>query len=263
MMSNPKGNFVWYELRTVDAQAAQAAAAFYSNVVGWNAQDSGMPGTAYTIFSADETPVGGLMVLPPEACAAGARPGWMGYIGVDDVDSFAARVTGAGGSVHRDPDDIPSIGRFAVAADPQGAMFVLFKGVNGAQPQPPTPGTPGHTGWHELHAANWENVFPFYATLFGWTKAEAMNMGPMGVYQIFAAGNGAIGGMMSRQDADAVPSPAWLYYFNIEDIAAATARVKHGGGALLNGPHEVPGGSWIVQCRDPQGILFALVGPRG
>jgi len=25
------------------------------------------------------------------------------------------------------------------------------------------------------------------------------------------------------------------------------------------GPHEVPGGQWIVQCTDPQGAHFALV----
>ena len=37
---------------------------------------------------------------------------------------------------------------------------------------------------------------------------------------------------------------------------------RNAGGKIINGPMEVPGGSWIVQCKDPQGAMFALVGPR-
>ena len=55
----------------------------------------------------------------------------------------------------------------------------------------------------------------------------------------------------------------WLYYFNVSDIDAAVKRVKAGSGQLLSGPMEVPGGSWIAQCADPQGAMFALVGHRG
>ena len=36
------GKFVWYELMTTDMAAAET---FYKDVVGWNARDSGMPGT--------------------------------------------------------------------------------------------------------------------------------------------------------------------------------------------------------------------------
>ena len=56
--------------------------------------------------------------------------------------------------------------------------------------------------------------------------------------------------------------PVWLYYFNVEAIDAAAARVTAGGGQVINGPHEVPGGAWIIQCMDPQGAMFALVAPR-
>jgi uncharacterized protein len=70
--------------------------------------------------------VGGLMPIPEDARAAGARPRWMGYIAVDDVDVYAARVNAVGGSVHRAPRDIPGVGRFAVVADPHGAGFMLF-----------------------------------------------------------------------------------------------------------------------------------------
>ena len=193
-MAHPN-SFVWYELMTTDADAAET---FYSDVVGWRTQDAGMPGMRYTILSVGEAGVGGIMTIPPNACAAGARPGWIGYIGVDDVDATAGRVKQAGGTIHKLPEDIPGIGRFAVVADPQGASFVLFRGSSEQPPERPAPGVPGSPGWHELHAGEWQSAFAFYADLFGWTKAEAVDMGAMGTYQLFAAGAEPIGGMMTK-----------------------------------------------------------------
>jgi predicted enzyme related to lactoylglutathione lyase len=256
-MSSSHGKFVWYELMTSDTEAAGA---FYGAVLGWSKRDAGVAGMSYTIFSAGESPLGGMMTLPETAAAAGARPGWIGYVAVDDVDAAAARAKAAGGTIHRAADDIPGVGRFAVIADPQGAVLALFKG-SGEEPPPAAPSTPGHPGWRELLAADGEAAFAFYAGLFGWTKAEAFDMGEMGVYQLFASGGADTGGMMTKPVA--VPAPFWLYYFNVEEIDAAAARVQAGGGQILNGPMEVPGGRWILQCRDPQGGIFALLGPRG
>jgi len=252
MPSSPNP-FVWCELMTTDTVSATE---FYCSVIGWTARDSGL-GKPYTILSAGETGVGGLMALPDRAREAGARPGWMGYIGVSDVDAFAARIREARGRVHHDAEDIPEVGRFAVVADPQGAPFVLFQ-PSRAEPPPRAPaGTPGHVGWHELQANNAEEAFAFYASLFGWTKAQAIDMGAMGVYQLFATGGEPVGGMMTR--CEAMPGPFWLYYFNVDGIDAAASRVKDRGGRITNGPLQVPGGSWIIQCLDPQGAMFAMV----
>jgi predicted enzyme related to lactoylglutathione lyase len=247
-------NFVWYELMTTDAKAAEA---FYRSVVGWKVQDASQPTMAYSLLLAGETPVAGLMTLPKEACDAGARPGWIGYVGVDDVDAFAGHITKAGGSVHVRPTDIPNIGRFAMVADPQGVAFSLFKPVSD-MPQPPAdPARPGTVGWHELVTLDGEKAFDFYSRLFGWTKAEAIDMGEMGRYQLFAAGGTAIGGMMTKPPG--VPMPFWTYYFQVDGVGAAMERLKSGGGTVINGPMQVPGGSWIVQGIDPQGALFSLV----
>ncbi|MDB5651640.1 MAG: hypothetical protein JWL62_3160 [Hyphomicrobiales bacterium] len=256
-MSPFKGNFVWYDLMTTDPKAAEA---FYSAVIGWKTADSGLPGMVYTVVSAGETGVGGIMALPADAASAGARPAWSGYIGVNDVDATAKALTQAGGTIHKGPDDIPGVGRFAAVADPQGAFFYIFKGATDAQPTPQPMGTPGTAGWRELHAGNWESAFAFYSGLFGWTKAEAMDMGPMGTYQLFAAGGDPIGGMMTK--VETIPAPFWLYYFCVENIDAAAKRATDAGGQVLHGPHEVPGGMWIVQCADPQGAAFAMVGPK-
>src|SRR5579859_6781995 len=147
-MSDYHGKFVWYELMTSDAKAAEA---FYRGVIGWDIKDAGMPDRSYAILSAGPIMVGGLMPIPEEARAMGVPPTWMGYIAVDDVDGYAARVKAAGGAVLRAPDDIPGVGRFAVAADPHGAAFYLFKGMGEEAPQH-DPAAPGHIGWRELHA---------------------------------------------------------------------------------------------------------------
>ena len=258
MTQSPR-KFVWYELLTTDPAAAEN---FYRGVIGWSGQDSGVPGVAYTILSAGAIPIGGLMALPEAALKMGARPGWIGYVGVEDVDSSADEFENTGGVIHKAPADIPGVGRFAVVADPQGAALSLFKGASGAEPQPEPRGAPGHVGWRELHAVDREAAFAFYADRFGWTKGEAMDMGPMGIYQLFkAGGDEAIGGMMTKLDA--MPVPFWLYYFNVAGIDAAAKAVEAGGGQVLNGPHEVPGGDFILQGLDPQGAMFALVGPRG
>ena len=256
-MSVKPGQFVWYDVMTTDVPAAKS---FYEQVVGWQGADSGMPGQTYVLFSAGSAMVGGLMPIPPDAKAMGARPCWTGYIAVDDVDASGERVKQAGGAVHRAPSDIPGVGRFAVVADPHGAVFIVFKGT-GEAPPTPAPGTPGTVGWHELHAGDRESDFSFYATLFGWTKLDAMDMGPMGKYQIISTTNGPPDGAIMTKMPN-IPMPFWLYYFNVDAIDAASARVKNGGGKVINGPMEVPGGSWIVQCTDPQGAVFAMVAPR-
>ncbi|MBM3648056.1 MAG: VOC family protein [Alphaproteobacteria bacterium] len=239
-------NFVWYELMTTNAKAA---AGFYRKVVGWKADDAAMPGMDYTLLKAGEAPMAGLMDMPKEAKGAGAMPGWMGYVGVDNVDAYVGRVTKAGGAVHMPATDIPNVGRFATVADPQGAVFSLFTPGDGPPPTQPEAGTPGTIGWRELMAGDGDKVFAFYAGLFGWTKAEAIDMGPMGKYQLFAAGAEPIGGMMTKPAE--MPMPAWCYYFQVDAIGAATERLKSAGGKVVNGPMEVPGGSWIVQGIDP------------
>jgi predicted enzyme related to lactoylglutathione lyase len=260
-MARPANSFVWYQLLTTDPAAATG---FYGDVVGWTAQGLQGPARNYTVLLAAGAGVGGLMALTPDLAERGVPPHWTGYVGVDDVDATAARIAELGGALHHPPEDIEGIGRFAVAADPQGAVFIIFKPNSIWQRPAPAPGAQGQIGWHELHAADWPAAFEFYANLFAWTKTEAHDMGPAGAYQLFATGNvstsgESAGGMLNRMNP-AMP-PHWLYYFNVTDINDAMRRVHTAGGQVLNGPHQVPGGSWIVHCKDPQDAVFALVAP--
>jgi hypothetical protein len=256
-MVSSHGGFVWYELMTTDVKAAKA---FYAKVVGWGTQDASMPGMGYTLFTAGETTVSGLMELPEDAKKMGAEPRWLGYVGVDDVDAAAARIKELGGAVHVPPMDVPGISRFSVVSDPETATLALFKWQNPGQQQAAEPGKPGHVSWHELFAADWEKAFAFYGELFGWQKADA-DIVPMDTYRLFSVGGQTIGCISIKPPM--VPAPFWLYYFDVADIDAAAQRVKAGGGRILEGPFEAPGGSWIARCIDPQGAMFALEAKRG
>jgi predicted enzyme related to lactoylglutathione lyase len=250
--------FVWYELMTPDVQPALD---FYTEVVGWKAQDSGVPGMAYTLLKVGDAGVAGVMGTPPELQTFGAPPTWSGYIAVDDVDAMAARVTEAGGEVLRPASDIPGVGRFAVVTDPQNGSFLLFKPLPPQSPPPmPAPDAPGTVGWHELRARDGATVFGFYAKLFGWTKGEPMDMGPGGIYQLFEIDGVPSGAVMTKEPDQAMPG--WRYYVRVDGIDAALERVKRLGGTVTMGPAEVPGNLWVAHARDPQGAVFALMSPK-
>lgn len=254
-MTNPHGSFIWYELMTSDSAPAQR---FYAAVAGWEMRDAGMPNMAYTLASAAGVDVAGLAAMPAEAGTA--PPAWFGYIGVDDVDAAAAGVTAAGGAIHHGPADIPGVGRFAMAADPQGAMFGLLRTDAAAPSRSYELGTPGHFGWNELHTRDADAALDFYCSQFGWTRGEPMPMGEMGFYRIFEIGGAGAGAAFDSPD---VPRPMWLFYICTPDVDAALERVTVNGGEVLLYPTEVPNDMFIVQARDPQGAMFALVGPRG
>lgn len=256
-MSTSVCPFVWHDLITTDMAAAKT---FYAQVFGWIMQ--AFPGeNEYTVLTAGSTGVGGIMPIPAEASARGAPACWQGYIAVPDVDVWAARVQAKGGSIIQAPQDIPTVGRFAVAADLHGAVFILFKPSGEAAALKPTPQAPGTVGWNELHAGNGLAAFDWYAELFGWSQVRDMDMGPMGVYRLFSTGGpDAAGGMMTKMPE--VSGPFWAFYFNVDALDAAIERVRTGGGKVLNGPMEVPGPMYVANCQDPQGAWFSMVAPR-
>jgi uncharacterized protein len=249
----PQGKFVWYELMTRDAAAAKA---FYRSVVGWGVKGMPMPGFEYTMLMAGETAVAGMMEMTEQMKKDGVQTGWTGYVGVDDVDAATAKAQKLGAKVCIPPMDIPNdVGRFSLIQDPVGATIALFKG-NGPMPDEPARGTPGWAGWNELYATDGAKGMDFYGALLGWKQVDKMDMGAMGTYHIFGVSDVGIGGIMTKPPQ--VPHPTWLYYFNVEAIEAAAARVKSAGGQITIGPMEVPGGGWIVQGLDPQNVYFAL-----
>src|SRR5271165_4105396 len=126
---NLLGSFVWYDQMSNDLPGSER---FYAHVVGWALAPNAMNDQRYTLLKAGKAAIAGLMPIPEQA--AGVPPMWMGYVAVDDVAAYADRVKAAGGAIHRGPTEIPNVGTFAVAEDPDGAGFLLFRGNSADAP---------------------------------------------------------------------------------------------------------------------------------
>ncbi len=257
-MSKDRGRFCWYDLMTTDPKGATE---FYADVAGWTTQrwEQG----DYTMFVASQGPLGGVTLIPPQAKAMGAGPFWQAHVMVDDVDATSAQVEELGGTVHH-TEDVPTIGRFAVIADPQGAVISVFKPTTAMEAHDAA--KPGEVAWHELYTTDHEAAFRFYQAIVGWERLGEFDMGPMGKYLLWGRNGKQLGGMMTMPpgmktpDGRVVP-PSWMYYVVVADLDAALDRAKARGARVLNGPMEVPGGQRIVQLLDPQGAAIALTTP--
>ena len=249
-----RGRFVWHELMTTDIKSAEG---FYTKVVGWTTK-VWPQNPSYTMFMTGGRPMAGLMALPEEARAMGAPPHWLTYIGTSDVDQTVRQATELGGRVLKAAMDLPTVGRFAVIQDPQGAVFAAFAPSQG----PMGDGKPGlgDFSWHELVTTDWQTAFGFYQKVFGWEKTESMDMGAMGTYQMYGWNSPAkktLGGMFNKPKEMPAP-PHWMPYAVVADSRRAAEIVKSAGGRIVNGPMEVPGGDWIAQGMDLQGAFFAV-----
>lgn len=269
-MPNHHGDFLWYELMTTDSAAAQS---FYGPMLGWRFGGRDW----YREIQASEGGIGGILELTPERIAEGAHPCWLGYVLVDDVDAMVESVREAGGRIPMPAQDLEGVGRFAMVTDPQGAPFYLIK------PRPPAddPGKVslafsydrprmGHCAWNELRTSDPAAALRFYGPRFNWVKDGELEMGPVGKYEFLRhagrapegspPGHGMLGAVMPTMPEAA--ASAWVHYFRVPDIDAASRHIAANGGTVVLPPTEIPGGEFSMNAIDPQGANFALVGAR-
>ncbi|MBT0670940.1 VOC family protein [Novosphingobium profundi] len=262
---NQAGAFIWYELICADPARAKA---FYDAVVGWNIAPEGAAmasgATYHMIARADGGNAGAVLGMSPEMREHGAKPVWMGYVGVPDVDAALARFVAAGGAVHLPAFDLP-VGRIAMVADPWGALLYLMtpippEGKPEARSDVWSPDAPQHVRWNELWSTDQAAARAFYTETFGWGQNGAMPMGPAGDYLFLQHGDDTIGALgQARPEGE---GSRWEYFLGVADIESACAAVEAGGGTLLGTPQMLPGGEYCVYSRDPEGASFGLVGPR-
>jgi predicted enzyme related to lactoylglutathione lyase len=257
---NPPGDFIWYELMTTDAEGAKA---FYDAVVGWNIGEGAEEYQGYRMINrSDGKFAGGVLPLTDEMTQHGARPTWLGYVNVANVDDAVAAIEKAGGKALMPPFDIPNVGRIAMVADPQGAPFYIMKPIPPAGQEKQasdvfSPDQAQRVSWNELSTSDPVAARKFYGDQFGWGTDEFMDMGEMGEYRFIEQDGtriGALCGVMPGQQ------PKWRYYFRVPSISAAKDIAEQKGGTIHMGPHQVPTGDYIIIGSDPQGAEFALVG---
>jgi predicted enzyme related to lactoylglutathione lyase len=245
------GKFLWHELRTTDPAAAGA---FYTKVLGWKPQPWDR-NPSYTLWMADKGPVGGATRLGADAPSS--EPHWLTYIGTSDLEATVAAAQRLGGRVVRAIGDVPTGGRDALLADPQGATFAVYAPAPGGD----SGGMGDAFAWHELATSDYAAAFNFYRELFGWQQNRLHDMGAMGKYLLFGQGGKDWGGMFVRPPNAPGATPSWLLYARSANAGRAAEAAKAAGGRVINGPMEVPGGSWIAVLIDPQGATIAVNEP--
>lgn len=253
------GQFLWHELLTADPAAG---AGFYSKVLGWNAQPW-EGNEEYTMLSHGKGPVGGARVIGKDALASKAGPIWLTYVGVPDIEAALATVQAKGGQViHPVTGVAAGGGRYAVIADPQGAVIGVYEPGAGMSAGS-SAGASGPDAWHELTAEDPVAALQFYKDIFGWEVLGTHPMGgEVGTYYLFGKGTTQMGGAFVRGKHLPPTWPRWLVYLAVPSVTAAAEATKAAGGQVLNGPHQVPGGNWIAQVVDSHGVPVAVHGPK-
>ncbi|HEY4304839.1 MAG TPA: VOC family protein [Gemmatimonadaceae bacterium] len=247
-----QGRFVWHDLATTDVEGART---FYSALAPWTTKPWDDDGE-YILWEKEGTPVGGVTHLADATDRTSSPPSWLPSVFVYDVDDCVRHVPQLGGKVLMQPREIPHIGCWAIIAGPDGAAISIYE--PSSKSPPGNDGVPkvGEFAWHELSSNNCEQSLQFYARLFGWEKIREHDMGENGTYVVFGQKGKALGGMFTRRDETAGSN--WTSYVEVPSVQAAMETVKSLGGQVMYGPHEVPGGSWIAMCADPQGAKFAI-----
>ena len=241
------GKFVWHENLSTDVEQAKR---FYTELLGWELEVWKPGEMDYAMIKARDQMHGGFM-----EAQGGAPSHWLGHVLVEDVDETARRAEAAGGRLLAGPMDIPEVGRFAVIADPQGAVVSAYA----ASGEPPV--SEGVFVWDELMTSDPDAATSFYAEVFGW-KSRAMDMGDMGTYTIFSRGEDAdVGGCMRTPPGVEAP-PHWLVYIGVDDVDATAARAKELGATVFQEPMDIPEVGRFAVVQDPAGAVFGLFRPN-
>jgi predicted enzyme related to lactoylglutathione lyase len=223
--------FFQVQLRTSDVEAARA---FYATVLGDGARN--------------------IVQLHQQSVARGARPHWLGYLDVDDVDAAAAGFAERG-AIPLGPKWVNAEGlEAAVVRDPGGAVLALAKPPAGARGI----GCGADVVWFSLNTADVERAMQSYRTLFGWESKPPIDLGSSGVIHPFAwePGGAPVGSMSDIRSRPSVHAH-WLFHFRVDALEPAIEAVRDGGGSVV-GPITLPSAERVAICDDPQGAAFAI-----
>lgn len=245
------GMFVWRELMTDDVEGARR---FYGELFGWTWRGEQMaPGETYWLVSSrGGRQIGGVMQRPEGAPFPSA---WSSYILVDDVDAAAQRCQAAGGEVRLAPQDIPKVGRFAVLADPWGAVLEPFRAFQ-PEAEPPPPARPeiGTFCWETLVTRDPAAAIAFYGKVFGLGTGPT----PSGEGKVFMAGPTMVADVQPARPGG--PS-YWATYVAVEGAEASRDRAARLGGKVIAPRIDVPKVGIVAVVADPSGAALGLFQP--
>ncbi|OIJ68243.1 glyoxalase [Streptomyces mangrovisoli] len=236
----------------------QAAIDFYRDLFGWQGE-IGPPETGgYAVCTLKGRPVAGIMAaMNPDGSRPDPMPPavWTTYLATESVDDTLGKAGDVGGKVVMPGMDVMDLGRMAVVADPQGAVFGLWEAKSF-----PGAGTVNEHGaliWSELSTSDPEAAGRFYAATLPMNPVPSAMEGAEG-YTEFQVGDRAVGGMMNLDQAPPGTPPHWMVYFAVDDVDSVVAAAARAGATVLAPPFDMVAGRMAV-LADPQGAVFSVI----
>jgi len=220
--------FCRFDLRTTDVAAARA---FYARLFG------------------HERSV--VWELHEQALARGARPHWLGHLGVANPEQSAADFVLRGATRLGPARPTEEGGSAMVLRDPGGALLALSTPPRAARAEL-------DVAWHVLNTRDARRATADYSQLFGWETTENAELAALGAFCEFSfRPDGPREGVIADIAGRPGVHPQWLFVFEVPALASAVELTRAAGGLVLD-PIALPGGEKIFVCDDPQGAAFAL-----
>jgi predicted enzyme related to lactoylglutathione lyase len=242
------GKFVWYDLMTSDITAVKS---FYGELFGWEFIETGEADNAYTVVIHNGIPIAGIFELR-DVKAEQRYSQWISYLSVDNMKYAIEYTKQNGGSIYREPFNLPNRGSVAFIFDSQNAVLGLVKSSSGD----PVDDEPVYDEWlwTELWSNDIENSVLFYQGLFNYEykkfKSKADNL-----YHVFEKESKPRAGMVKIPYEDV--KPHWMPYIAVKDPSAVVDKVEQLGGKVLLGEEGVIGNTAAI-ISDPSGAVFTV-----
>jgi predicted enzyme related to lactoylglutathione lyase len=246
------GKPIFVQLVTPDLDTAKR---FYGDLFGWSFRPAQAGATDAVMAYADDQPIAGLIHREFPA-GTQRQPAWLTFLSVRDVDATNTLAMQGGARVLVSPRNIPGLGREAIYADPQGAVFATLASASG-DPQDVL-AAPGQWIWSSLLTTNPDTDAAFYQSLFDYEVFDLPDDAG-GPHFMLASDEYA------RASANRLPPgpekrhPHWLNYIRVVDTDATVAKLTALGGHVLVPPRPDRHGGRIAVAADPSGAPFGLM----
>ncbi len=263
----------WIDIEQPDPAAA---AAFYSDLFGWEVEDA-MPEEADGHYFIGRIRGGDVGAIGSQSPGATAPPKWNTYIWVDSADETAVKVREAGGVVVAEPFDVFDAGRMAVLSDPEGAVFCAWQA--GRHRGSRVVNEHGAVVFNTLATRDPDRAAKFYGAVFGWERLhmpggvmwtlpgygdylktiapnsyeDSSDMGiPEGFIDVVAA-------LQRIDENDRAAQAEWSITFGVDDVIAIAEQAAKLRGRVVVAPFDAPWTRAAV-IEDPFGATF-VAGP--
>jgi predicted enzyme related to lactoylglutathione lyase len=247
----PIGSPCWADLWTSDVEGSRS---FYSDLLGWEAQEPSAEFGGYFMFTRNGLPVAGGMGDMGDMKADNR---WKIYLATDDIAKTLETAAAEGAQVVAPAMVVADLGTQAVLVDPTGATVGAWQ-----------PGTfhgfsvldePGAPDWFELLTRDYAKAVAFYRSAFRW---DTNTVGDSDEFRYSVmrnpSGDGELAGIMDAGAFLPEGTPShWSVYFEVEDIDATAERAVALGGSVVTAPQDTPYGR-LATLTDTAGAYFKL-----